>query len=158
MSLVNVRFSLTNRAHWSETLNLIVANYKQFYGPALIRLDSVMSRDRVLGADVDTLSGDQVIRLSDAVRDVIEENAETFARLNPPGSHDDCAMGLQNGLNVFGLADEMAWQTPILERGGTIVLPCPACMEDGDPHILEVRQAGGQFLVFAADAAEEGSR
>jgi hypothetical protein len=134
-------------------VQLIVRNHEQFRGPALTKLAPTLMR--LVGADIDTTPDNEVIRLWDLVYAVIEENAEAFARLTPPGSHDDCAMDMQNGLNTFGLPDEMAWQTPILERGGTILLPCPACTEDGNPHVLEVRQVDGQFLAFAVDRAEQ---
>jgi hypothetical protein len=93
------------------------------------------------------------MRLWDLVCAVIDQNRETFARLTPPGSHDDCAMDMQNGLNTFGLSDEMKWWTPILGRGGTVFMPCPACADDCHPHMLEVRRVDDQFVVFAAEAA-----
>ena len=74
-----------------------------------------------------------------------------FARLTPPGSHDDCALELQNGFNALGPPDEMAWQQPMLDRGGVIIMPCPSCTEDGNPHILKVHKVDGQFVVVATD-------
>ena len=68
-------------------------------------------------------------------------------------AHDDCAQDMQNGLNAFGgFPDDMPLENQLLAGGGDVIMPCPACTEDGeDPHILTVRKVGGEFVVLAED-------
>lgn len=64
--------------------------------------------------------------------------------------YDECALDLQVGLNAMGWpTGEMPEAEPVLARGGTVLLPCPACDMAGRPHTLEVRQADHRFIVFA---------
>jgi hypothetical protein len=133
----------------ANNIFLIFNNREEFHGPALIKLLTTLNG--INGADVAALSDARVAQLWELVVDVIDENRDAFARLTPPGSHDDCALDLQNGLNTFGQSDDMAWQTSILARGGSIILSCPACTADGIPHTLELQQVDGQFLAFAKD-------
>jgi hypothetical protein len=133
----------------ANNIFLIFNNREQFHGPAVMEL--LRALNRIPGADVCTLSDDRVAALWELAFDVIDENRDAYARLTPPGSHDDCALDLQNGFNAVGLPDSMAWQAPILARGGSIILSCPACTADGIPHTLELQQVDGQFLAFAKD-------
>lgn len=128
-------------------LALIVDNSEQFTGPALVKLASTVTP--LAGKSVSTLPDTSVLDLWDRVYDVIAENAQTYDRLMPPGSHDDCALDLQLGLNAVGLPDEMAWEEPILDRGGVIIMPCPACSEGSEPHTLKIHKVGGEFVVEA---------
>jgi hypothetical protein len=133
----------------ANNIFLIFNNREQFHGPALIKL--LMTLNGIPGADVAALSDARIAQLWELVFAVIDENRDAYARLTPPGSHDDCALDLQNGFNAVGLPDSMAWQAPILARGGSIILSCPACTADGIPHTLELQQVDGQFLAFAKD-------
>ncbi len=143
-----------SRRALAANLNLIMGNHEQFRGPAMVNLLPALKRLLRLsgGVDVDMLHDDDVIALWDLVYDVTRQNRDTYNKLTAPGSHDDCALDLQNGLNAFGgPPEEMAWQMPILNRGGTILMPCPACAEDGNPHVLAVHKVGDEFVVEAAD-------
>jgi hypothetical protein len=133
-------------------MHLIVENHEQFHGPTLPKLALAMAT--VAGKDIRRLPDNQIIRLWDLMRAVIEENQEAYEKLMPTGSHDDCAMELQNGFNVFGWPDMPEVFKPILARGGSVLMPCPACEEDDRAHVLKLCQVDGQFLCFAAETAE----
>jgi hypothetical protein len=148
-----------SRQALASNLNLIVRNRDQFIGPAMASLSSMLvglatvtNKNGDLDVVANNLANNDVIALWDLVYDVLQENRATYMRLTPPGSHDDCALDLQNGLNAFaGLPDEMEWMAPMLGRGGAVVMPCPACTEDGQPHFLTMRKVGDEFVVEADD-------
>jgi hypothetical protein len=60
---------------------------------------------------------------------------------------DDCALDLQTGLDILGLPPDMPHAEPILARGGTVLVACPACERVGRLHTLEVRMVDRRFIV-----------
>jgi hypothetical protein len=63
-----------------------------------------------------------------------------------------CEKNLETGLNMLGAPVDVR---DFLERGGTVVIPCPTC---GDSHLLAIRQHGHRsFEVIAMKLATNDS-
>ena len=61
--------------------------------------------------------------------------------------HDQCAADLAYGFNTMGLPEEMAAATPVLDRGGVVLQPCPDCERFEREHVLQVRRRDGVYEV-----------
>jgi hypothetical protein len=66
-----------------------------------------------------------------------------------PVDPNRCATDLAYGFNTVGLPDDFAHWAPMLNRGGTMMLPCPDCENFEQTHILAVHKADDGYTVEA---------